>query len=68
MSYEELLREMGLFSLEERGKPHGSLRLPGGCGEVGLVRSHASSGRTRGNGLKLRQRRFSLDIRNFFPY
>ena len=35
-SYEEQLREMGLFSLEEaKGRPHCS-HLKGGCGEVGV--------------------------------
>ena len=35
-SYEEQLRELGLFSLEEaEGRPHCS-HLKGGCGEVGV--------------------------------
>ena len=35
--YEEQLREMGLFSLEARGRPYCSLQLlKGGCGEVGV--------------------------------
>ena len=71
LSYEERLRELGLFSLKNRRFQEDFIvafqYLKGAYKQEGeRLFTRVGSDRTRENGLKLRQGRFTLDIRSKF--
>jgi len=65
LSYEERLRKLGLFT-EEKGLRRSCCSIPKGpVGKLGET-ARACSDRTRDNGVKAKEGRFTLDLRKEF--
>jgi len=67
LSYEERLRELGLFSQKKRKLRGDPINLKAGCQEDGAkLFSIVPSNRTRGNRHKLKHKKFQLNVRKHF--
>ena len=67
LPHEDSLRELGCFSMEKAlRRPYSGLPVPEVCLQESWGGTFCKSYRMRGNGFKLKEGRFSLDIRKKF--